>query len=90
MPGIISAQERSSSRAIHYILLDLSKEEGSRAYLIFQVPFGTGLILKKANLQYTPGKAHVNQKNHWANRSFLIAIHEISGLGATVRPARLA
>jgi hypothetical protein len=90
MPGVITEQERSSLRAIHYILLDLSKEEGSRAYVIFPVPFGTGLILEKANLHYTPGKAHVNQKNHWANRSYLMAIHEMSGLDAQVRPARLA
>jgi hypothetical protein len=70
MPGVTKERGRTSLLAINYILLDLSKEESSRAYFISPVPFGTGQILEKATLQYTPGKAQVNQKNHCANRNY--------------------
>jgi len=74
MPGVITEQGRTSLLAINYILLDLNKED-VRELISFPSTIGTELILEiEANLQYTLGKAHVNQKNHCANRNYLMAI----------------
>ena len=80
MPGATREQGRISLPAIHYILIDLNQEERSRASFIPPVTFSTELILEKANLQYTLGKAHVNQKNHLADRNYPGEVIENCGL----------